>query len=176
MIFFRIVFILYFLKLSGTSGFWKKLRETENVTRKMAIIYQKLLLKVKKWKMDLKFLYKCKNENGYPKFARWKYVKNKRLQMRKQLYQKNLQNVIKDKHDQIKELQSNLQKALSTPDKSTTWMKRYLIKFFRCMVRYTLRYMHEVHSCVCKHAIRCTKKRVPRFLILEALLLLSLGI
>ena len=27
----------------------------------------------------------------------------------------------------------------------------------------------EVHDSVCKHVIRCTKKRVPRFLILEAL-------
>ena len=32
----------------------------------MAIIYQKLLLKVGKSKMDLKFFYKCKNENLYP--------------------------------------------------------------------------------------------------------------
>ena len=64
--FFGIVFVLYFLKWSGTSKFWKKLRETDNANRKMAIIYQKLLLKVGKPKMDLKFFYKCKNENLYP--------------------------------------------------------------------------------------------------------------
>ena len=96
----------------------------------MAIIYQKLLLKVEKSKMDLKFLYKCKNENAYPKFVRWKHVKNKLSRIRKQLYQKNLQNAIKDKHSRIKELQSDLQKALSTFDESTTtWMKHSLIKF-----------------------------------------------
>ena len=32
----------------------------------MASIYQKLLLKVEKSKIDLKFLFKCKNENVYP--------------------------------------------------------------------------------------------------------------
>ena len=95
----------------------------------MAIIYQKLLLKVEKSKMGLKFLYKCKNENVYPKFVRWKHVKNKPLRIRKQLYQKNLQNAIKDKHSRIKELQSDSQKALSTLDESSTWMKRSLIKF-----------------------------------------------
>ena len=66
MMFFGIVAVLYFLKFSGTSGFWKKLWETDNITRKMASIYQKLLLKVEKSKIDLKFLFKCKNENVYP--------------------------------------------------------------------------------------------------------------
>ena len=32
----------------------------------MAIIYRKLLLKVEKSKIDLKFYYKCKNEKVYP--------------------------------------------------------------------------------------------------------------
>ena len=68
MTFFGIVFVLYFLKLSGKSGFWRKLGETDNVTRKMTIIYEKSLLKVQKSQMDLKF-YKCKNENVYPKFV-----------------------------------------------------------------------------------------------------------
>ena len=69
--------------------------------------------------MDLKFLYKYKNENVYPKFVRWKHVKNKPLQI-KQLYQKTLRSAIKDKHIRIKDLQSNLEKALSTLDESTT--------------------------------------------------------
>ena len=60
---------------------------------------------------------------------RWKHVKNKPLGIRKQLYQKNLQNAIKDKSSRIKELQSYLQKALSTLDESTAWMKRFLMKF-----------------------------------------------
>ena len=84
----------------------------------MAII--KLLLKAEKTKMDLRFLYKCKNENVYPKSVRSKQVQKKPLRIRKQLYQKNLQNPIKDKYSRIKELQSDLQKALPTFDESTT--------------------------------------------------------
>ena len=84
----------------------------------MAII--KLLLKAEKTKMDLRFLYKCKNENVYPKFVRSKQVQKKPLRIRKQMYQKNLQNPIKDKYSWIKELQSDLQKALPTFDESTT--------------------------------------------------------
>ena len=40
-----------------------------------------------------------------------------------------MQNAIEDKHSRIKELQIDLQKALSTLDESTIWMKRSLIKF-----------------------------------------------
>ena len=39
-----------------------------------------------------------------------------------------------------------------------------------CMNDYLMCVKFEVHDHVCKHAIRCTKKHVPRFLILEALL------
>ena len=63
----------------------------------------------------------------YPKFVRWKHVKG--LRIRKELYQKNLENAIKDKHSRIKGLQIDLQKTLSTLGESTTWMKRSLMKF-----------------------------------------------
>ena len=79
----------------------------------MAIIYQKLLLKVGKADMDLKFLYNCKNESVYPKFVRWKHVKDKPFRIRKQLYQKNIRNAIKGKYCRIKELKIELNKALS---------------------------------------------------------------
>ena len=41
----------------------------------------------------------------------------------------NLQNAVKDKHYRIKQLQSDLHKAFSTLDESTTWMKQSLIKY-----------------------------------------------
>ena len=69
MLFFGIVFVLYYFKLTQKSGSWRKLRGTDNVKRKMAMVYQKLLLKFEKADMDLKFLYKCKNETVYPKFV-----------------------------------------------------------------------------------------------------------
>ena len=85
-LFFRIVFVLYFFKLSGKSGFWRKLGDTDKVIRKMAIVYQKWLLKVEKVGMDLKLLYKCNNEFVYPKSGRWKHLKDKPVRSRKQLY------------------------------------------------------------------------------------------
>ena len=48
------------------------------------------------------------------------------LMIRKQLYQKNLQNTIKDKYCSIK---TELSKALLEFENSTTWIKRTLIKF-----------------------------------------------
>ena len=58
---------------------------------------------------------------------RWKQVNG--LRIRKELYQKNLENAIEDKHSRIKEFQIDFQKVLSTLDESTTWMKPSLIKF-----------------------------------------------
>ena len=69
--------------MTGKSGFCKKFGDTDNVIRMMSIIYQKLLLKVGKAVMDLKFLYKCKNETVDPKFVRWKYVKDKPFRISK---------------------------------------------------------------------------------------------
>ena len=39
-----------------------------------------------------------------------------------------------------------------------------------CTNNYLREAKFEVHNPVCKHVIRCTKKRVPRFLTLEALI------
>ena len=38
---FGLVFILYFLKLPGTIGFWSNLQNTDKVVYKAAVIYQK---------------------------------------------------------------------------------------------------------------------------------------
>ena len=50
----------------------------------------------------------------------------------------------------------------------------YSLKYFclcsRSTARCTLASTHpSTNECVCKHVIRCTKKHVPRFIILEAL-------
>ena len=70
--------------------------------------------------MDLKFLYKCKNENIYPKFVRWKHVKDKPFRIRRQLYRKNLQNAIKEKYCRFKERKIEMNKSLSEFKNSTT--------------------------------------------------------
>ena len=73
--------------------------------------------------------FKCKNENVYPKFVQWKSVKDKPFGIRRQLYQKNFQNAIKDKYCCIKELKIELNKALLEFENSTTRIKWILIKF-----------------------------------------------
>ena len=63
------------------------------------------------------------------KFVRWKHVKDNLFRIRKQLYQKNLPNAVKEKYCRAKELKIELYKALSEFENSTIWMKRTLIKF-----------------------------------------------
>ena len=73
--------------------------------------------------------FKCKNENAYPKFVQWKSVKDKPFRIRKQLYQKNFQNAIKDKYCCNKELKIELNKALVDFENSTTWINGYWLSF-----------------------------------------------
>ena len=64
-------------------------------------------------------------------------------------------------------------------DESLPSILKYFFLCSRCTVRYISVHMCmndylrcakcEVHNCVHKHVIRCMKKHVPRFLILEAL-------
>ena len=50
--------------------FWNNLRNTENVTYKAAIQYQRCLNKTRKCQLDLEFLYKCKENKVNPEFVR----------------------------------------------------------------------------------------------------------
>ena len=59
--------------------FRKNLRNTDITTHKSAISYQKILRKYVKAKLDIEFLKKCKSADVYPKFVRWKHVKNKKV-------------------------------------------------------------------------------------------------
>ena len=77
MFIFGLCFILYFLKLSGTNGFWKNLRITDPELHLIAKSYQKVLRKFRKAEKDVKFLTDCKSSNVYPKFVRWKNIKTK---------------------------------------------------------------------------------------------------
>ena len=61
---------------------------------------------------------------------RWKHLKDEPFRIRKKVCPKNLQNAIKQIYCRIKELKTELNKALSEFENSTTLMKRALIKFF----------------------------------------------
>ena len=69
--------MLYFLKLPNISGFWKKLRRADKETNIIAKSYQRILRKWMKPKDDPHFLYEYKSHNVYPRFVRWKNIKNK---------------------------------------------------------------------------------------------------
>ena len=77
MLLFGVCFILYFLKLSNISGFWKKLSRADKEKNIIAKSYQRILRKWMKPKHDLHFLYEYKSHNVYPRFVRWKNIKNK---------------------------------------------------------------------------------------------------
>ena len=74
MVIFGLVFSLYFLKLFVGNRFWNNLGNTDNVTYKAVIQYQRCLNKTRKCQLDREFLYKCKKNKVNPKFVRWKNI------------------------------------------------------------------------------------------------------
>ena len=94
MLLFGVCFILYFLKLSSIYGFWGNLRRTDKDTHVLAKSYQKILRKWMKAKNDINFLHECKTNDIYPKFVRWKNIKNKTPKERNTYYSKNLNSAI----------------------------------------------------------------------------------
>ena len=129
MLFFGAVFMIYFLKLSAGKGFWRNLRETDNALRTVAIDYQKCYLKYQKAELDLQFLYRCKNNGIFPKFIRYKHIKDKHKRIRTKYYSRFLKEAIDEKHNRKRELNKELSVKLDILKGRTTWMKMMIIKF-----------------------------------------------
>ena len=106
MFIFRLYFILYFLKLSSTKGFWKNLRITDPELNLIAKLYQKVLRKFRKAEKDVKFLTDCKSSNVYPKFVRWKNIKTKPPRERIKYYSRLLNEVLDKRHKELKTLRT----------------------------------------------------------------------
>ena len=126
---FGLVFILYFLKLSGTIGFWSNVRNTDKVVYKAAVIYQKSLRKLVKAKLDREFLNSCKDNSVYPKFVRCKYKKYKSLSECNKLYLTNLKDAIKTRNNDIRKLEKDHEQAKEPLKQTVTWMKYHLINY-----------------------------------------------
>ena len=126
---FGLVFILYFLKLSGAIGFWSNLRNTVKVVYKAAVIYQKRLRKLVKVKLNREFLNSCKDSSIYPKCVRWKNAKYKSLRECNKLYLKNLKDAIKTRNNDIRKLEKDHEQAKETLEQTTAWMKYHLINY-----------------------------------------------
>ena len=101
MLFLGLSFILYVLQSSGRNSFWKNLRNTDITTHKSAIYV--------KAKLDIEFLKKGKSTDGYPKFVRYKHVKNKTrkeiLYSYYKLYKANSKDTIKARGNNFRKLQ-----------------------------------------------------------------------
>ena len=123
MILFGFVFILYFIKLSVGNGFWYNLRNTDNITYKAALKYQRCLNKVRKCDLDIEFLHNCKSSVVYPKFIRWKNIPTKNKRYQKVFYARLLNDEIKEIHQKRKDLNKELLNCLGTLNNSTIWMK-----------------------------------------------------
>ena len=67
MLLFGLVFVLFYIQLSCSSGFWKSLQTTDRALHKVAVLYQKSLLKLEKAKLDINSLNRCKDTNAFPK-------------------------------------------------------------------------------------------------------------
>ena len=70
MLLFGLVFVLFYIRLSCSSGVWKSLRTTDRALHKVAVLYQKSLLKLEKAKLAVNFLNRCKDINAFLKFFR----------------------------------------------------------------------------------------------------------
>ena len=66
--------------------------------------YQKILRKWMKAKHDVRFLHEWKSHNGYPKFVRWRNIKNKTPKERNNYYNKNFNSAINKRRQKPKRL------------------------------------------------------------------------
>ncbi|XP_066930298.1 uncharacterized protein [Clytia hemisphaerica] len=129
MFIFGLCFFLYFLKLSGTVGFWSNLRKTDTELHQAAKSYQKLLRKFRKAEHDIRFLDNCKQNNVYPKFVRWKNLKTKHPRDREKYYRRLLNESLDKRHSELKILRTKYKNCKTDLMNKTTWMKYKLILF-----------------------------------------------
>ena len=100
--FIGLVFVLSYILLFGSSGFWKRLRSNDKALHKVAALHQKSLRKSEKAKLDINSLKRCEDAKLFPKFVRWRSVKHKLLHMKNSLYRRNLNNAVKERNNDIR--------------------------------------------------------------------------
>ena len=112
--------MLYCVKLSVGNGFWYNLRNTNNITYKAALKYQRCLNKVRQCDLDIQFLHNCKNN---PEFIRWKNIPTKNKRYQNAFYARLLSDEIKEKQQKKKDLNKELLNCLGILHNFTTRMK-----------------------------------------------------
>ena len=107
---FGVTVLLYFIKILGVSrNYWPNLRATDPSLHTAAVTLQKLYYRVKKTKLDIAFLTKCRDQNITPKFVRWKNLKSKRHNLRSAYHRKILRETIQYQHKSLRDLKEALQ-------------------------------------------------------------------
>ena len=128
MLFFGVCFFLYFIKLSAGNGFWTNLRHGDPTTHKLAIQYQRSLRRLTKAELDLAFLRRCKQSDVYPKFIRWRKIKQmKRKKKQQRIHKLLLNDAINERNANISHLRKTTDELKNAVFDKTTWMKARLI-------------------------------------------------
>ena len=83
-----------------------------NITYKKAIAVERTKKKVKKCKLDISFLNKCRDENVYPTFTKVKKFKDMEKKHRSRYYRRLLLDEISNKHKRLKQLNKQLDNDL----------------------------------------------------------------
>ena len=102
--FIGIAFLLFYFKMSGVSGLWTNMRNTDKTLYKTALHFQPELRKLRKCQLDIRYLYRCVENQVYPKFIKWTNVKRLRPKQRESYCSHILQFTIRDKKERLKEL------------------------------------------------------------------------
>ena len=95
---------------------------------KTAIDYERELKKLNKAELDLKFLFRCREEDLHPKFTRWKNFNTYDDSGKRKRYRKVLSEAISDKHRKVRELRKSVSEKEKVMNETTTFMKRKLIR------------------------------------------------
>ena len=111
------------------NGFWYNPRNTDKITYKAALKYQRCLNKVRKCDLNIQFLHNCKSNAIYSKLIRWKNIPTKNKQYQNAFHACILGDEIKEKHKKRKELNKELLNCLRNLRNSTTWKKAQIIKY-----------------------------------------------
>ena len=79
MYFTGITFLLFMFKLSDGKGFWYNLRLSDKNVYTQAIKIERLIKKVTRCECTVKFLYKFRDNDVFPKFVRSRNINNQPL-------------------------------------------------------------------------------------------------
>ena len=101
----------------------KKLKQTF----KKFITLESARKKVEKCKLDINFLFKCRESNLYPTFTKVKCLKDMNKKVRNRYHRRLLLDEISNIHKRLKSLNKQLPSETDTLKSNITWMKVFVL-------------------------------------------------